>query len=239
MKVWEKNINESIEAYLKSPYEKYRSYERFKFLKEKIGKRFTKSCDFLDIGCAKGEFIWYMKDFFPEAHFTGIDISKKLISMARKEPKLQKETFIRADAQNFNLNCKFDFALMSGVLSIFDDFKIPLRQMAKHLRPGGWGYIFGCFTEDDIDVLVRYRNNYLRSSTWESGLNMFSLNTVQKALKTFSKDTKVYKFNLPINLAKKKNPVQSYTLDTKEKGKIILNGANILNEFYLIEFRKK
>ena len=175
MKAWEKNVNLSVESYTDSSYEKYKSYERFVFFKEIAGKYLEKGGDFLDIGCAKGELIWYLKDFFSKLRFTGIDISGKLISLAKSEEKLSDVTFVKADAEDFNLGREFDFAMMGGVLSIFDDFTKPLRRMEMHLKRGARGYIFGCFTEDDIDVLVRYRNNYLGSKKWESGYNMFSL----------------------------------------------------------------
>jgi len=239
MKFWKNNINISYEAVKDYSYERYKSYERFGFVKNIMQKRLRRTGDFLDIGCAKGEFICYLKSFYPEIDFTGIDISDKLIRLARREPKLRDVKFIRTDAQKFNLNRKFDFVLMSGVLAIFDDYRQLLNRMARHIKLGGWGYIFGYFTEEDIDVLVRYRNNYLGSKVWESGLNMFSLITIRRALGAFSDHIKFYKFHLSKDLAKKKNPILSYTLNTREKGKIVLNGANILNQFYLVEFRNE
>ena len=233
------NVNKSIESYLDYSYEKYRTYERFKFVKDRMAKNLRSAKDFLDIGCAKGEIIWYLKDFFPEINYTGIDISDELLDLARKEPKLSDARFIRADANDFNLNKKFDIVLMSGVLSIFDDFTRPLRQMMKHIKPAGWGYIFGTFTEDEIDVLVRFRNNYLGSKEWESGHNMFSLRSVEKRLRDFSDTVKLHRFDIQIDLPKEENPVKSYTLNTAERGRIIVNGANIMSQFYLIEFRKK
>jgi len=238
MKIWEKNIDRSIESYLNTPFKKCRLYERFKFVKGIIGRKLPNTGDFLDIGCAKGEFIWFLKDFFPRVHFTGVDISKELIRLAKKEPKLKSVEFVKTDARTLDLKRKFDVVLMSGVLSIFDDFRCPLRKMVTHLKPEGWGYIFGSFTEDDIDVLVRYRNNYLGSKYWESSLNMFSMNTIRKALSIFSDRINFYRFDLPIDLAKRKNPIHSYTLNTVEKGRVVLNGANILSQFYLVEFRK-
>lgn len=238
MRAWEKNVNKSIESYLNSSYDSYKSYERFKFVRKIISKRLRKGREFLDIGCSKGEFIWYLKDFFPAIHFTGIDISRRLIALAKKEMKLRDATFIGADILNLNLKKEFDLVFMGGVLSIFDDLRRPLRKMIKHLKPGGWGYIFGCFTEDDIDVLVRYRNNYLNSAEWESGLNMFSLSTMRKALSGSASNIRFHRFSLHIDLPKNKNPVKSYTLNSLEKGRIVLNGANILNQLYLLEFKK-
>lgn len=237
--IWQKNVNRSITPYLKSSYEKCRSYKRFKFLKKAIAKRIESGGDFLDIGCGKGEFIWYLKDSFPKVNFTGLDISKELISLAKRMPDLKDALFVRADAETFDLNRQFDFVLMNGVLSIFDDYKKAIKRMLKHMKSEGWGYIFGCFAEDDADVLIRYRNNFTGSRIWESGLNMFSLNTMTKSLKPFSSFIKCRKFNLPIDIPRTKDPVRSYTLNTKEEGRIVLTGLNIKLDLYLIEFRKR
>ena len=239
MKVWEKNINRSIATYKKGSYEEYKSYERFKFVKKIMEKKLKATGDLLDIGCAKGEFIWLLKDSFPKISFTGFDLSDELITLAKSQPDLSDVTFLKADVQNFDLKRKFDFASMMGVLSMFDDFKKPLRLMVKHLKKGGWGYIFGIFSEDDVDVLVRFRNNYLGSKIWESGYNMFCRSSIKKELSTSCENIRFYKFDIPIDLPKEKDPVKSYTLNTAEKGRIILNGVNILHHFYLVEFKKR
>jgi len=236
---WTKNINQSVETYKKSSYEKYSSYERFRFVKDIIAKRIKGEEEFLDAGCAKGEFIWYLKDFFPRLRFTGFDISRELLSLAQKEQKLKDVRFVAADAQNFNLGRKFDVVCMSGVLSIFDDIQRPLNGIARHLKPKGWGYIFGNFNREDIDVLVRYKNHYAGSKKWESGLNLYSLKSIKKALRKFSGTIHVYPFKLSKDLVAEKDPVKSYTLNTLEKGRIVLNGANIVTDFYLVEFQKK
>ena len=41
-----------------------------------------------------------------------------------------------------------------------------------------------------------------------------------------------------LDLPQKKDSLISYTLTTKEKGRIITNGVNIIMDFYLIEFTK-
>jgi ubiquinone/menaquinone biosynthesis C-methylase UbiE len=239
MKAWSGNINKSIETHLTKPYEKFKSYERFKFVGSIIGKKLKNGAEFLDIGCGKGEFIYFLKDSFPDVRFTGIELSRELVVLAKGEPKLSDVTFIRADAQDFNLKKQFDYVLMSGVLSIFDDFRRLLARMAKHLKPGGYGYIFGCFNFNDIDVLVRYRRNYAGCRKWESGFNMFSLKTIEKALGSFSDEVNCYKFSLPIGLPKHPDSISSYTLDTKESGRIITNATNIITDFYLVEFKKR
>lgn len=236
MKPWDANINSTIDSYLESPYEEFKAYERFHFIREAMQRNGINKGEFLDMGCAKGEFIYYLKDYFPKLRFTGIDISAELISKARQEPRLQDVNFYVADVQDFNLNKSFDYVLMNGVHSIFDDLTTILGQMIKHLKSGGCGYIFGYFNENEIDVLVRFRVH--GTSEWQSGFNQFSLKTVNEALAPFCKEIKCHKFFLSIDLPQKKDSLKSYTLTTKEKGRIITNGANIITDFYLVEFTK-
>ena len=239
MQFVKENVNESIETYLTSSYEKYKSYDRFHFIKEIIQKKVTSEYTFLDLGCAKGELIWFLKDFFPSLQYTGIDISDQLLSIARCEPKLNDVKFTQADLQSLNLQTQFDFVMMSGVLSIFDNYSNILDIMLKHLKAKGCGYIFGSFNENDVDVLIRFKNNISNSKKWESGYNTFSMKTIETYLKKFSEDIQFHKFNLSVNLVKQNNPITSYTLNTKEEGKIIMNGAYIMRKFYLVEFQKK
>lgn len=91
MSVWEKNVNKSIQSYIESTYEKLKSYERFHFvgniIKEKIEKH--RAYEFLDIGCAKGEFIYYYKELFANIRFTGVEFAQELILLAEKNHSLK------------------------------------------------------------------------------------------------------------------------------------------------------
>ena len=82
--------------------------------------------------------------------------------------------------------------------------------------------------------MVKFRNNYTKSN-WEKGLNSFSVKTISKYLDKKNLKYRFYKFKIPFNLKKKKNPIISYTLQVNNKQKILLTGANIRMElFYLI-----
>ena len=74
--------------------------------------------------------------------------------------------------------------LLPGAISVFSDDEIeaPIKRIINHLKSNGIGLIFGAFNKDDIDVIIRYKNHYKKSKEWESGWNLFSLNTVEKIL---------------------------------------------------------
>jgi trans-aconitate methyltransferase len=228
----------SIHTYLDNSYETFSSYDRFKFIFSFMAPHLETAESLLDIGCAKGEFLYSIRDEFPDLHYTGIETSDELLRLAASQPELAGARFIKDSALTFDLQEEFDIALMSGVLSLFDDIEPPLERMAHHIRRGGHGFVFSGFNSNDIDVIVRHRNNVKGTQDWESGLNMFSLNTVRKSLSRFSTEIASHKFQLSIDLEPHEDPIRSYTLNTKEQGRIIVNGANIIRDFYLTEFVK-
>jgi len=234
-----KPIYRSVHPYQDNSYEKFKNYERFKFMIDIMTLNLSEANSMLDIGCSKGEFFYAIQDEFDDISCTGIEPNEELITIGRSQENLTHVTFIQEDALSFNLDTQFDIVLMSGVLSLFDNIDPPLENMQKHIKQGGKGYIFSGFNSNNIDVIVRYRNNEMDSEEWESGLNMFSLNTVEKSLSKLSSDIKFHQFKMPIDLSPTNNPIKSYTLNTQEQGRIILNGANIIRDFYLIEFEKK
>ena len=238
----DRNINKSIQAYAESDYESIKEYERYQFLLDHVSgviNGLNESCSTLDIGCAKGEFLYLLKQKYPGLECYGIDYSQELLGMAKKEPLLAQVQLVRGDARTFVLKKEFDITIMSGVLSIFDDISIPLATMVKHTAKNGTGFIFSAFSDGDIDVLVRFRNNHCQSTEWESGWNMFSIETVKKEIsKAGARLTAVHPFELKRTLKRKENPVASYTVDTADDKKMILTGGNIRRQFSLLEFKR-
>ena len=233
------DLNKSIEAYTSSTYEDFREYERFQFLIEKMKGALEESRSLLDIGCAKGELIYLLKDEHPDIQYAGLEFSRELIDLARQEEKLRNVEFFLGDAREFSLGKEYSITVMSGVLSIFDDIDIPLETMLRHTEPKGHGVIFGGFNRENIDVLVKFRNNFSGETAWESGWNMYSLQTITKILEPFVSSLDTYEFNIRRDIPKKENPVASYTVQTKEMGKLLLTGGNIVRDFHLLHYIKK
>jgi len=241
MEGFKKNINRSIESYLRGDYQKFKQYERTNFLLKHINKAIDKKTHYklLDLGCSKGEMIYLLKESFENIDFTGIDISEDLLDIAKKEIFLKSVKFIQDDISTFSLKENFDIVLMSGVISIFDDYEKILLNVLNHMKKGSVGFIFGAFNQDDIDVLIRYKNNYVGSNEWESGWNLFSLKRINQFLEYHSKSVEIIKFNLNKKMKKKKNPVSSYTLELQNNSNLIVTGGGVIRDFYLIKFIKK
>ena len=237
----EKNVNKSIESYLQGDYKNFKAYERIKFLIKNLSQYIEKKKKYklLDLGCSKGEIIYSLKEKFDNIEFTGIDISKELLDKAKKENYLKTVRFIKDDISNFSLNEKFDIVIMSGVLSIFDDYEKFLKNVILHMKKDSIGLIFSAFNKDDIDVIMRFKNNFKKSTQWESGWNLFSLKGIKKFLKKYSNSIKIISFDIKKILKKKENPVSSFTLELRDKSKLIMTGGNIVRDFHLIIFKIK
>ena len=115
----------------------------------------------------------------------------------------------------YNKKSYFDIVVASGVLAFYDDYSNPIIKMLSLLKKNSYLYIFGTFNSANIDTLVKFRNNYT-NSTWEKGLNSFSIKTISRFLKKkkLSLNLKIY---FTIKFKKKNNPIISYTLKLKKK----------------------
>lgn len=233
------SINKSINAYSDSSYEAFREYERYIFLIDHLRPVLEGVTSFLDIGCAKGELLYLLKDEFPGVDLWGLEKSRELLELAARESSLDGITFVEGDASDFRLDRKFDVAVMSGVLSIFDEVEGPLDALVNCLAPGGTGFIFGGFSGGDIDVKVSFRNNSLGTSYWEGGWNMFSIETVKRILGGRVRDFSVAPFRLKRDIARdQSNPVRSFTVPLADGTNMLMTGGNIVRDFKLVSFVK-
>lgn len=216
--------------YLKEDYIK-KPKQTFVFLKNLI-KIKNKKTYLLDLGCAKGEFIFYLKNKFKnKIHLTGLDYSPKLISEAKKLSPTREIIFLRADAQKFRLKKKFDYIIASGLVSYFDDLNKFLNNSLKYLSKNGKLIILDNFNHFDVDVIVRYKDNYNKSKKFEKGWNLHSLNTIKKIIEKKKYNLKLKKFNLSFDLKKRKDPMRSWNVKIDGKKKF----SNGLSQIFLIE----
>ena len=190
----------------------------------------------LDIGCASGTLIEKLNKEIKNSNFIGLDTSSELIKIAKKK-KISKSKFINKDFMKFKNKSKFDIVIAGGVLAFYDNFQIAINKMIGLLKKKGHLYIIGTFNSENIDTLVKFRNNYTKSK-WEKGLNSFSIKTISNYLRNKKLRFKFKKFKMPFFLSKKKNPILSYTIITKNNSKILLNGANMRMELYYLLIKK-
>tara|TARA_B100001063_G_scaffold3693_1_gene2717 strand:+ start:9371 stop:10057 length:687 start_codon:yes stop_codon:yes gene_type:complete len=220
-------------------YKKIKLRYHQKILLDLLKKKYPKKKDgnALDIGCANGIFLKKFNSYFRKFQSLGLDTSKDMVSFAKKK-KIQNLVFSHKDFMKLNKKSYFDIVIASGVLAFYDNFSKPLNKMLSFLKKNSYLYIFGTFNTENIDTLIKFRNNYTKSK-WEKGLNSFSIKTISNFLKKKNVEYKFKKFKIPFNLKKKMNPIISYTFNSKDNDKIILNGANVRLELYYLIIKKK
>ena len=95
----------------------------------------SNNIEILDLMCGSGEFIEiFQKHCNLEFNYTGIDISKNMITLAKK--KYQKHKFVCDDVSKLNLNDKkFDLiVLIGGLHHVYDQVDNILSQINKHMN---------------------------------------------------------------------------------------------------------
>ena len=155
----------------------------FKFLSKKIKKihKNQELCNLADIGCAAGEFLYHLKKNLENVKLYGFDSQNLLLNKARKNVK--NVNFIKKSILG-NLNKykdKYDVSTCVGVISIFDNFEIPIKNLIKITKPGGKIFLQALINDFPIDVNIKYS----KSKNWlsgkpkylESGWNIISRDT--------------------------------------------------------------
>ena len=110
-------------------------------------------------------------------------------------------------------------------------------------KTGGRAYIFGLFNPEKLDVLVKIRksNKNFKNNHWESGWNMWSINTISQYLDKKKINFKFHRWDISKNLPKKKDPLRSYTQKLSNKKYQLITGAQIIYNLHalVIEGKKK
>lgn len=98
---------------------------------------FEKPFTFLDVGCGNG---WVVRKIAKETlckKAIGIDVSKKMITQAKKKIESKKEDFFHTDIESWDYKGKFDYVFSMESLYYADSMKVALEKIFKLLKPGG------------------------------------------------------------------------------------------------------
>ena len=105
--------------------------ERFKLLPDLKGLRI------LDLGCGSGEHCGEYIEMGAKT-VTGLDISEKMLEVARKENSDPDITYLHMPMEDLEkLKGEFDLAISSLALHYIEDFKGVLKNLGRLLVPGG------------------------------------------------------------------------------------------------------
>ena len=91
----------------------------------------------LDAGCGTAPMLSLLTERFPEAHFTGIDLTPKMIEVA-KAKKLPNTDFVCGDCENLPFaDDSFDVIICSQSFHHYPNAQDFFNSVSRVLRPGG------------------------------------------------------------------------------------------------------
>jgi len=189
----------------------------------------------LDIGCAGGDFLRYIKTHYKDAQLFGCDVSDTLLDHAKRSST--NITFFKQDIRQKVANKyknKFDVIFMSGVHQIFDslDYVVNLIDLSHDNTKF---MIFGLLNPEDLDVLLRVRRSLSDKDEWEVGWNNFSKTTYENYFKQMGYQVNFYDFFYKENLLKTSDLYRSYSIKCDCDHNIIINGTQLIHNFSLMK----
>ena len=157
-----------------------------------------KNDEILDIGCGAGHII----EEIEAGNITAIDISKEMLSKAKKRLRKKRVTFLKRDAQNIRLRKKFDKIICSEVIEHIPNPKKLIDEILK-LSKESTIIVFTIPNENLIDLLKNilklFRiNRIYQISSDEWHLHRFDLEMLEKLLKDRMEIFKVSKIPLTL-----------------------------------------
>ena len=203
--------------------------ESFKFMGNLMETDLTPNHhSLLDVGCATGEFIYYLHSRFPRLSYVGTDVSEKMVKQAAE--RIPFATFSVASVldKEFFKKFKFDLVQCSGVIQMFDDLKTPLYNLIDALNPGGALYILSPVNNDPIDLYTRYFDHNDPLERMQLGWNIHSKKLYSKLIDAhpYKASHSYHEFRLPFHLPKKSDPMRTWTILAPDgRGFQLVNGA--------------
>jgi 2-polyprenyl-3-methyl-5-hydroxy-6-metoxy-1,4-benzoquinol methylase len=198
----------------------------------------TTQLDILDIGCASGELLYFLrKDLKTLGKAFGFDCEKELIKSAKERFGGSGIKFFVADAMSFNMHAQFDVITLTSVLSYFDNPYPVISNVIRHLKKGGVAVISGIFNKWDIDVRLCYKMP--GEKKWSSGhvINQFPVKSISAFIKKAGCKPVFSEQIMPFELALKKNPIRSWTVNLDGK-RYMMNGLQLVYNIQIIRITK-
>lgn len=196
----------------------------------------------LDVGCAAGEFLFHARRILSGATLKGVDVMPALVERAREMvpgADFAVGSVLEADAA---ASGAADATMLLGVHSIFDDWTVPLTNLLRWTRPGGYAFLFGMFNPYPVDALIKVRrSNSNGDGAWEPGWNVVSIASLGNWLNRQSHVDRFdcYPFNIGIDLPKLEDPLRTWTERMEDGSRQTINGIGLVHPFQLIVIKNK
>jgi len=213
----------------------------FEFVESRIRRRLTDrpEASLLDVGCANGAFLHFVKTLHPSVRCHGIDALEPLVSYARSQ--LLDASFSVGDitARHTLPADRFDVVTALTLHSHFDALDGWLDNLLGLARPGGAVLVFGLFNDAPVDILVRLRVAGSEPDAWAPGWNVHSRASLAAGLRARGLEFAFHEYAPPESWAPSSaaDPLATRTAELNGR-KVLMNGAGLLLPFALLEIAR-
>ncbi len=121
----------------------------------------------LEIGCGTGIYTQMLREKFPDASITAVDISKEMITFAENKLRDAKTDFIVADGEKLDFTEKFDLITSNVSFQWFEDFGGTLASFSRFLAGGG-ELCFSMYAPDTFGEFKEVLRTHFGRRTWLS-----------------------------------------------------------------------
>jgi SAM-dependent methyltransferase len=200
--------------------------------------RWMENKSILDVGCATGDFLWYLSSHYPLYKFNGVEFSEELAHRAQALLPCCQIHHGDIYAGTGLPDDTFGAVFMLSVHMIFDDFKPWIDNLVNLCDESGRIYVFGMFNPDPFDVLVKARHS-LSDGPWEAGWNVISVESISAYLERCGLYYVWEDWQIPIDLARHDtDPLRGWTMPLGNGSRLITNGTCVIQKTALLEIRK-
>jgi trans-aconitate methyltransferase len=196
---------------------------------------------YLDVGCATGELIGFMKSRFPTIRATGWDVFDSLLETGRR--LLPDCTFEKVSATDPALASgqRYDLVTAIGVMSIFDEPELAAfwKNLTGVVADGGLLVVLSPLNEFGCDIVVKHRKRKEgKPLDWERGWNVFSFETIREMVQPLGWTVDFVPFNIGIDLQPAADPVRTWTIAAERNPRQLTNGLKLLiNHYFMVAHR--
>jgi SAM-dependent methyltransferase len=140
----------------------------------------------LEAGCGGGAKMLHLADLFPQAHWTGVDLSEEALQVSRERLDPERFTLVRGDLMDLEASFnpkQFDITFSLMTLMSLEDYERAVAQMFAVTRR--WVFILSLFTDTDVDAFIRIVG--LRPGVHEGSsalYNVYSLSRFEEYCRT-------------------------------------------------------
>lgn len=216
--------------------------ERFKAVLPLIDRHLDRAnLSILDVGCATGELLGFLGRNIEGARLAGVDYSEDLLEAGRLLLPAAEFHFASATGLPREFDDRFDVVTSIGCMSIFDACEIESywSNLLGACRPGGLVIVLAPLNEYGVDLMTQHRKRVPgKTPTWETGWNIFSLETLHEVLAKLGQKAETHSFQIPFAIARDNDPVKTWTTKVDGNEFQLTNGLKLLINHYFVVVKK-